>query len=295
MSQQSPSTQDVDHEPRVDSARGLLDLLAQNAMDQDYAETAIRRSRVGTEPRERKSRKMTSLALALALFCLALLVATSSMQRFRQTDEVANSRKELANQVKVAKARLQENSARIETLTIEIEQLQAARLSNDKDAQELLRETNQLKAQAGYAEVSGPGIQVIIDDAEHATDTAEEVLDRDLQRTANGLFEAGAEAVSINGQRLASLTSIRTAGHSIGVNYRPLEGPYVLSAIGNPKTLSNRFSQTEGALYMLAVKKRYGLRFEVKSVKTMTLPAAPMPKLLFSKPDKSNDNRGDGA
>ena len=91
------------------------------------------------------------------------------------------------------------------------------------------------------------------------------------------------------------MTSIRTAGHSIGVNYRPLEGPYVLSAIGNPRTLSSRFAQTEGALYIQAVKKRYGLRFDVESVRTMTLPAAPMPKLLFSRSDESKDSKGGGA
>jgi len=280
--------------PRADraSASGLLDLLAQNAMDQDYAETALRRS-VGEDPEHRKGKSSKfAWAAGAALFCFALLVATTSMQRYRQADEISTSRTALTNQVKAAKQRLHNNLDQVDSLTLETQELQQARLANDNHAQELLRETEQLKARSGYTAVQGPGVKVILDDALHAAEDSQQVLDRDLQRTANGLFEAGAEAISINGQRLASLTSIRTAGHSIGVNYRPVQGPYVLSAIGDPKRLASRFAQTEGGLYMQAVKKRYGLRFDVETAKILHLPAAPLPKLISARPMASSTASG---
>lgn len=275
------------------SAQGLLDRVAQQALDQDYAEKAIRRSTptgpVGSPSPQGGKR---SWAVGVAFFTFALLVATASMQRYQQADEIAKSRKQLITQVKSAKSSLDTNLDTIQALSQENEALQSALLADDSDAQELLRATENLKAAAGYAAVRGPGVKVVIDNAPHATEDGEKVLDRDLQRTANGLFEAGAEAISINGQRLASLTSIRTAGHTIGVNYRPLQRPYVFSAIGDPRKLSVRFSQTEGGLYMQAVKKRYGLRFDLSAADDLAMPAAPMPKLLFARAPKTKPSGG---
>ena len=53
----------------------------------------------------------------------------------------------------------------------------------------------------------------------------------------NGLWTAGAEAISINGQRLTVLTAIRNGGPVINVNSRPLAPPYTVQAIGDPRTL----------------------------------------------------------
>ena len=278
--------------PSVRSAQGLLERVAQQALDEDYAEKAIRRQNADPEDGARPRRGKRSWAVGVAFFAFALLVATASMQRYQQADEIAKSREQLVTQVRSAESRLDTNLATIQTLSQENEDLQSALLADDSDAQELLRDTENLKAAAGYAPVRGPGVKVVIDNAPHATEDAEKVLDRDLQRTANGLFEAGAEAISINGQRLGSLTSIRTAGHAIGVNYRPLQRPYVFSAIGDPRKLSVRFSQTEGGLYMQAVKKRYGLRFDVSAADDLEVPAAPMPKLLFARAPGTKPNGG---
>lgn len=282
MSEESRSEAVLSSSAASQNASGLLDLLAQNAMDQDYAETALRRTAAADSSPVETQRRKFSWAAAMAFFCFALLVSTASMQRLRHADEVSRSRADLVSQVKLAKVRLNSDLDRVEQLTAENKSLQESRLSKDKDAQQLLAATSNLKASAGYGEVTGPGMRVTIDDAPHATDEAQMVMDRDLQRTANGLFEAGAEAISINGQRLGALTSIRTAGHSIGVNYRAIQRPYVFLAIGDPQTLPARFAQTEGGLYMQVLKKRYGLRFDTESARAMTLPAAPMPKLLFA-------------
>mgnify|MGYP006206322601 CR=1 FL=1 len=53
-----------------------------------------------------------------------------------------------------------------------------------------------------------------------------------LQDIANALWSAGAEAVAINGQRLTATSTIRAAGGAILVGFRPVTGPYEVSAIG---------------------------------------------------------------
>ena len=61
------------------------------------------------------------------------------------------------------------------------------------------------------------------------------VIAKDLQYVTNALWESGAEAISINGKRLTSTSSIRFAGSAIIVDYRPLTRPYVITALGDPQ------------------------------------------------------------
>ena len=82
---------------------------------------------------------------------------------------------------------------------------------------------------------------MVANDAPGATTARNEVLDTDLQRLVNGLWEAGAEAISLNGQRLTNLSTIRQAGGAITTNGRSLRPPYVLSVIGDKDTLPATF------------------------------------------------------
>jgi uncharacterized protein YlxW (UPF0749 family) len=74
---------------------------------------------------------------------------------------------------------------------------------------------------AGLTEVEGPGVKVVLKDNPEAgmmpTD-GDLIHDIDVLRITNELFNAGAEAISVNGQRLVSLTDIRCAGTIINVN-----------------------------------------------------------------------------
>ena len=86
---------------------------------------------------------------------------------------------------------------------------------------------------------------IVVDDSPAASsDARDRVLDLDLQMLANGLWQAGAEAVAINGHRLSGLTAIRSAGDAITVDYRSLTRPYRVEAIGDPRTLQARFVES---------------------------------------------------
>ena len=152
----------------------------------------------------------------------------------------------------------------------------ALRLANDKAQADLLRlqARGQLADQiqllgivSGSLAVQGPGLRVTVDDApgsaasprrtptrpEAAADQGR-VQDRDLQTVVNGLWASGAEAISINGQRLTALSAIRSAGQAILVDFRPLSPPYVISAIGDPDPMQALFANgTRWALPALAV------------------------------------------
>ena len=100
------------------------------------------------------------------------------------------------------------------------------------------------------------------------------VLDRDLQIVVNGLWAAGAEAIAINGERLTSLSAIRSAGQAILVDYRPLVPPYVIEAIGDPTRLQAGFADDIAGPYVQSLEDNYGVRVNVADETAMTLPGA---------------------
>ena len=109
--------------------------------------------------------------------------------------------------------------------------------------------------------------------------------DGDLQLVVNALWSAGAEAVSINGQRLGPTTAIRFAGEAVLVDFRPVTNPYQVSAIGDPATLSRRFLASPEVGSLAVISKSFGLRFEFAQEDELTLPAASTPELRSAEPD----------
>ncbi len=113
----------------------------------------------------------------------------------------------------------------------------------ESDISELLiDEINEIRLVSGMEDVEGPGIRVIISDNEDEEIVGSQinddiVHDADIQIILNDLRKAGAEAISINGQRVMSKSEIKCAGPTIRVNGRSSAPPFVITAIGDPKLL----------------------------------------------------------
>ena len=126
-----------------------------------------------------------------------------------------------------------------------LKQLVVARKQVGTDPQ-LLAQLAQLQMLDGTQAVEGPGIQISINDRKATFSLYSE----DIAKMINTLKFAGAEAISINGQRIVSSTDIVMSGSStILVNGEPINGapgiPYELNAIGNQDTLYDYFSKLE--------------------------------------------------
>jgi uncharacterized protein YlxW (UPF0749 family) len=127
--------------------------------------------------------------------------------------------------------------------------------------------------------VTGTGLKVVVDDAPGAVSDNQRVLDQDLQKLTNALWASGAEAISINGQRLSNLSAIRLAGSAITVDFVGLTRPYTVLAVGDPDTMPARFVETEHGRDWLDLRAVYGLEFEMTSEQSLRLPAAPARRL----------------
>ena len=120
------------------------------------------------------------------------------------------------------------------------------RIENIKDRDSvysiLNEELDKSKAASGFSDMEGPGIVIMMQDNQAAEivgyDINDDVIhDIDILNILNNLREAGAEAISINGQRIMPMSEIKCGGPTIKINGRSLATPFLIKAIGNPKTL----------------------------------------------------------
>jgi uncharacterized protein YlxW (UPF0749 family) len=120
----------------------------------------------------------------------------------------------------------------------------------------------------------GKGVIVTIDDSNSGAMGGDNknlyiVHDEDLLRVVNELRAAGAEAISINGQRLTANSEIRCTGPTVVINETRLAAPFIISAIGNPQTMESSLKIRGGVLENF---KFWGIKAEVKIDDNVKIP-----------------------
>lgn len=254
---------------------GLLDYLTTHTLDEDYAFVSERKSS-DPEPDlpQKPPRRRIGVAGALVMVVFAVLVVTAAAQTSRNSVSDEQERRELAEQVGQARSRLQGDRDRLQQLRRDTVTLENRQLNNDRSGQALLDRIERLGVKAGTLAVQGQGVRVVADNAPGSDSARNQVLDSDLQRLVNGFWEAGAEAIALNGQRLTNLSTIRLAGGAITVNARSLRRPYVVTAIGNKDTLPARFAESSSGQAWLDLQREVGLELSITPMSSLRLPGA---------------------
>lgn len=207
---------------------------------------------------------------AAVVLVLVTLVTFQTVRTLKAAPTLAVQRQELLARVQQAEQNNDELRSQQEATDREIRDLQS-RLG-DRQTQERI---GQLAPAAGQQAVQGPGLTIVVDDAPDSDRSGSRVTDLDLRQLVNGLWQAGAEAIAINGHRLSARTAIRGAGSAITVDYRSLVAPYRVEVIGDPRTLEARFAETAGGAWWGDATKNYGLRLEATQTRSLLLPADP--------------------
>ncbi|MCX5609151.1 MULTISPECIES: DUF881 domain-containing protein [unclassified Streptomyces] len=264
---------------RPDASMSLLTHVMDHSLDEGYAESAARREAEGTAglPRTLKAK----LGLAAGLVLAAMVVTLGAAEARIAAPVLAKERQELIDRVQRADERADGLERDIERLRTDVEDRQRAALKQPGSGQGEL-----VALLSGATEVRGPGIKLVVDDAKGASsggggprestgfsDTGR-LRDRDMQKIVNGLWQSGAEAVSINGQRLTALSAIRAAGDAILVDNRPLVPPYEVLAVGDKKRLGTAFQDSADGQYLHVLQESYGIRYTLSAADEVRLPAA---------------------
>ncbi|MGO1284427.1 MAG: DUF881 domain-containing protein [Brachybacterium sp.] len=218
-------------------------------------------------------------AITLLLALLLGFVVAVSVLDLRQGAAAEDSPRALLEQeVLDTRGEAELLTQRQEELEREIAEAQGAVLEGTGDgAPERLTSYEQA---GGGVSLSGPGAVLVLEDSAPlpsspggGAGSVNRVTDADVQIAVNGLWAAGAEAVSINGQRISATTAIRTAGSAILVDFRPLSPPYSITALGEPEQLRSAVSEGEAGEYLDEISSRYGIRMSWESEEELTVPA----------------------
>lgn len=140
------------------------------------------------------------------------------------------------------------------------------------DLQEELQKANMV---AGLVSLEGPGVTVTLNDSTRNLQAGENsnaliIHDSDLLMVINELKASGAEAISINGERLTSMSEIRCAGTLILVNWTKIGPPFVIKAIGNPDMLESGLLIKNGFVESL---KYLGIQVHIQKSEKIEIPA----------------------
>ncbi|MEU2894162.1 DUF881 domain-containing protein [Streptomyces albidoflavus] len=289
MSQQPPERSTVPRRPRPDASMSLLTNVMDHSLDDGYAEAAARRAADGTAgvPRTLKAK----LGLAAGLVLAALVVTVGAAQAREDAPVVAKEREELIDRIESGSATADALEKDIESLRTEVGKRQREALQKHGGDQGAL-----VGLLSGSTAVHGPGLKLVVDDAKGSeaggggpresagfSDTGR-LRDRDMQRIVNGLWQSGAEAVSINGQRLTALSAIRAAGDAILVDNKPLGPPYTVLAVGDGQRLADRFRGSSDGQYLAALRENFGIRTKITAEDEVRLPAAPSVSVRIAEP-----------
>ncbi len=137
-----------------------------------------------------------------------------------------------------------------------------------------------LQLLAGTTAVEGAGIEVVLDDSAIPKKANENpnlyiIHDEDLLRVLNELRAAGAEAISLNDQRIVAMSEVRCAGPTVSVNNIRSAPPYVIKAIGAPKTLTSALRLRGGVVETFEF---WGIQVKIKSQDKVQIPALKAPR-----------------
>lgn len=205
----------------------------------------------------------------LSIACVCAVLGFMMAVQFRSTQDIKNSIP--FQRVEELGLRLQQTEAENKALHEELRELKGV---SSAEKNEMVAD-NMLMV-SGLKAVEGPGVVVVIDDSAKKAKKESDpnlylVHDEDILKVINELRAAGAEAISINGQRLTANSEIRCAGPTISVNNVRSAPPFEIRAIGSQKDLESALNMRGGVADSLKV---WGIKLDIQMDDKVFIPAA---------------------
>ena len=184
------------------------------------------------------------ISITVSLICFILVfVMTVQLRTVKETDitSIESMREdELNEQIEIWKTKYEETQAEIDRDNEKINEYKE-KTANNQEASELIEtELEKMKTNLGKTDVEGEGIIVTLKNGES------EIISEDLLKLINELKLAGAEAISINEQRIINFSEIVDVNSYILVNGQRISEPFVVKAIGNEQYLMSGISSKGG-------------------------------------------------
>jgi uncharacterized protein YlxW (UPF0749 family) len=228
------------------------------------------------DPRRRRLQHAFALLLPAALFGF---LVTAQWQGQQERSNIAVRYNAPLTDAALALQKEQDDlKAQLQDLRKQLDQIQSNAASQSGAASELEKRLGELKAQAGLSPMSGDGVMVQLDDS-HTVVAGAPNLDQaichstDLTDILNTAWRGGAQAISVNLQRVVSSTSVYCVGSTIMVNGTLLSPPFNIAVIGPQNAVLGAFDDPSQLKDIKARRDVQGLGFRVTRASAINVPA----------------------
>ncbi|MCU0482974.1 MAG: DUF881 domain-containing protein [Chloroflexi bacterium] len=214
----------------------------------------------------------------LALLLLGFLIAAQASSQAPRVRYTTQERQPLVETALGLQSQQETLKDRIEALRAQIATLEKEAEGSDAIVRQLNAEAEAARIAAGLTALTGPGIVLQLEDSPEAVGGDDGggdalVTGEDLRTVVEELWLAGAEAISINGERIVGPTAVVDIGGSLLVNSAYLAPPYQVAAIG-PADLYERMSASAGFRDFVAARATAaGIRLSFAEAADLVVPA----------------------
>lgn len=234
------------------------------------------------------------MTLLIFSILLGFLVCTQMKQKLDMYVPISLNSIEVAeNQINYTSEEIDSLKALINKKSEELRKIEASQV-NGKDIKDVLNEeVDNTKMASGLMDLEGPGIVITLKDNQ-----SEEIVgssidddlvhDYDVLTIVNDLRAAGAEAISVNGQRIINITEVKCGGPIVRINGKSVGTPFEIKAIGDPKVLNASINAPGTYGYIL--KNYYKIFIETSIEDEVFIPSYNRePKFQFANPIKEGE------
>ncbi|EGS32046.1 DUF881 domain-containing protein [Veillonella sp. oral taxon 780] len=205
----------------------------------------------------------------IAIAAVSMIVGVMLVTQYKMTQTIAEGNVNLQRSGELA---LKINSLQEERAGL---RKQIATMKEEGSLEGIKEENRVLSLRASLVDVEGPGVVLTITDSKTPVKDGENpnlylIHDEDMLRIVNELRAAGAEAISINDQRLIGTSEIRCSGPTITVNGKIFAPPFIIKAIGDTKTLHSSLTMRGGVVESL---KYWGIEVKIQDEAHIIVPA----------------------
>ncbi|RNL75346.1 DUF881 domain-containing protein [Nocardioides marmorisolisilvae] len=221
--------------------------------------------------------------VAVSMFVVAGLLFVTTSINSKGLDLRAASVTDLDHVVRAEREHVNDLQSQVSGLNTQISGL--SHQVNDSQVTELQHQVDLLRGPSGFSPVTGPGLTVVLDDAPKSeldearnnpdsgvTQDELVVHQQDIQAVVNALWSGGAEAMTIQGQRVISTTGIKCVGNTVILHGVPYSPPYRISAIGDASDLQASLDNSDYVNAYLTFVDAYQLGYKVTESSSLDMP-----------------------
>lgn len=171
-------------------------------------------------------------------------------------------------------------------------QLELVKYAQGQSASTLAnQQVQEAKMNAGLVGVFGPGLRITLDDSKRVVKEQEDprlfvIHEQYIRGIFNALWNGGAEAIAVNGQRVTINTEVFCSGSYIQINGTRQMPPYVIEAIGDSNTLSSALNFYYDWFRLGNLQEQEGITRKLEVLTKVVIPAGKLRDYHYSEPVK---------